>query len=224
MKAITLRRLAILIVALLYTIGCSDGAFTTSLPTAASMAKGGQPVPDPQADFSITDAGLSLQSDGKGVYRSNVCGVGGWWDGVGGSFAPASVKIAKSQQASCAGIAPRAASVTLALRHVSDNPHVDESVPSTVWNVANVKWGTGGNGTTTINAGNNGTPICGTLGLRFSSTTFPLSSNSVRDDLGGGLWHLYTRPWPDNKAYCESGGVVTYWHVSFDMYAQVIGT
>jgi hypothetical protein len=167
---------------------------------------------------------LSLQSDGKGVYRNNVCGVVGWWDGVGGQLNTASGKIPKSQQAACAGIAPRAASVTLTLRHVSDNPHVDESTTPTVWNVGNVKWGTGGNNTTTINAGNNGTPICGTLGLRYSTITFPGTSDTIREDLGGGRWHVYTLPWPDNTAYCESGGVVTYWHVSFDMYAQVVGS
>lgn len=217
------RRVVLFVVALLTTISCTDTSVTTGIDRGASLARGG-PAPDPTADFTITAGPFGLQGDGKGVYGNGVCGVGGSWDGVGGAFGPSSVKIPKSQQASCAGIAPRTASVTLALRHISDDPHVDESPSPTVWNVVNVKWGTGGNNTTTINAGNMGTPICGTLGLRFTSITYPGSSNTVREDLGGGLWHLYTRPWPDNKAYCENGGVFTYWHVSFDMYAQVTGT
>jgi hypothetical protein len=112
--------------------------------------------------------------------------------------------------------------VTLALRHVSDNPHVDNAVSppgSGTFNVQNVKFGFGAAQATTINA--SGTPFCGTLGLRFTSVTFPGSSDVVREDLGGGLWHMYTRPWPDNKAYCENGGVAAYWHVSFDLHVQI---
>ena len=214
------RRL-ISLLTLVTAIGCSDRALTTSLGHEASLAKGGPPAPQ-RVDFTITDAGLSLQSDGKGIYRDGVCGVFGSLSTDVMFLGPDYTRIPKSQQAACAGIAPRAASVTLALRHVSDNPHVDEEVSPSGFNVVNVKFGFGAAAATTVNAGNNGTPICGTLGLRFTSVTFPGSDDVIRDDLGGGLWHMYTRPWPDNKGYCENNGVVAFWHVSFDLNAQVL--
>jgi hypothetical protein len=43
----------------------------------------------------------------------------------------------------------------------------------------------------------------------------------TRDDLGGGQWHMYTRPYPDNIGYCANGGVAAYWHVSLDLTLQV---
>ena len=57
--------------------------------------------------------------------------------------------------------------------------------------------------------------------MRFSPITYPGSSGTVRDDLGGGLWHLYTQPWPNNIAYCNNG-TVTFWHVSLDVNVQVL--
>lgn len=60
------------------------------------------------------------------------------------------------------------------------------------------------------------------LGLRFTPVTFPGTSDVARDDLGGGLWHMYTRPYPDNIGYCENDGRVAYWHVSFDLYVQIL--
>ena len=214
-------RRCINLLTLVMAIGCSDRAFTTSLPEDASLAKGGPPAPQ-RVEFTITDAGLSLQSDGKGVYQDDVCGVLATWSPDLLFLGTAYNRIPKSQQAACVGIAPRAASVTLALRHISDDPHVDETPSPNTFNIVNVKFGFGSAAATTINAGNNGTPICGTLGLRFTSVTFPGSSDTIREDLGGGLWHMYARPWPDNKAYCENGGVVAFWHVSFDLNAQIL--
>lgn len=201
-------------------ISCGDVAMAPDLPSDPSLAKGAPPAAK-DVDFTITDAGLSLVSDGKGTYLDGVCG-------VGGSFAdllflsPAGEKIPKSQQASCAGIAPRRATVTLALKHISDDPHVDDnqSQGGGVFDVGNVKFGFGEALATTINA-TSSAGFCGTAGLRYTPISWPGSDFTVRDDLGNGLWHLYTRPWPDNKASCENNGVVVIWHVSFDIYAQV---
>src|SRR5262245_41058135 len=101
----TISRIAGL-VALVSTASCSDQAYPAGVSREGSVPKGGPPAPT-TAYFTITDAGLSVQSDGKGVYRTDICGVLGTWDGIGGFFGPASVKIPKSQQASCASIAPR---------------------------------------------------------------------------------------------------------------------
>lgn len=213
-----------MLMALSLTMGCTDRAFTASLSQDASLAKGGDQWTSVPAAFTITDAGNSLASDGKGVYTDGVCGVVAWWSSDGGFYLSTALgRIPRSQRDACAGIAPRAATVTLALRHVSDDPHVDESPSPSAFTVVNIKFGDGAAQATTINAGNNGTPICGTLGLRYTSVTFPGSSDVIREDLGSGLWHMYTRPWPDNMAYCENGGIVTFWHVSFDLYAQILG-
>lgn len=208
--------------ALTTAVGCSDAAVAPHLVLdEASLAKG---APSTQkVDFTITDAGMNLVSDGKGIYRDGICGVVGTWSSSGSHLGPAEGRIPKSQQASCVGIAPRAATVTLAVKHISDNPHVDDGASppgSGVFNVGNVKFGFGTAQASTINAAGS-IPFCGTLGLRYTSVTFPGTSDVVREDLGGGLWHMYTRPWPDNIGYCENGGVVAYWHVAFDLYQQI---
>jgi hypothetical protein len=209
---------------LVVALGCRDAAMATDLQVGPSLAKGGAPV-NARADFTITDAGLSLSSDGKGAYRDGICGASGSWGDATTLLAPALGKILKSQQASCAGIAPRTASVILAVRHLSDNPHIDDAASpagSGTFNVGNVKFGWGSALATTINASGT-TPFCGTLGLRYTPVTFPGTSNVVRQDLGGGLWRMYTNSWPDNVGYCENGGVVAYWHVSFELYVQILG-
>jgi hypothetical protein len=202
------------------TFACGESA-TPFDPPGALLAKGGTTTQ--RVDFTITDAGLSLASDGKGIYSDGVCGSWGSWADVL-FLAPAYSKVPKSQQAACAGLAPRVATVTLAVRHVSDDPHVDDAASpgSGTFSVQNVKFGYGAALATIINA-TGSMPFCGTLGLRYTSVTFPGTSDVVRDDVGGGLWHMYTRPWPDNVAYCENGGVAAYWHVSLDLHVQILG-
>lgn len=202
--------------------GCGDAAVGPRTPFEPSLAKGG-PAPSQQADFTIAD-GFSLTGDGKGTYVAGVCGVLGGWDQTGVThLAPAGGKIPKSQQASCAGIAPRRATVTLGVRHISDDPHVDDvesPAGSGTFSVDNVKFGWGAAMATTINASGSA-PFCGSLGLRYTPVTFPGTSSVARDDLGNGLWHMYTRPYPDDIGYCENDGVVAYWHVTFDLMVQV---
>lgn len=209
----------LVIIPLVSALACSDAPGPLPLAPADPLAAKA-PSTTQRADFTITDAGLSLTSDGKGIYRNGICGVTGSNSSSVLLLAPAGATIPKSQQASCAGIAPRAATLQLAMRHVSDNPHVDDMqspAGSGTFGVVNIKFGYGTAQATTINS----SAACGTAGLRFTSVTYPGSSDVVRVDLGGGLWRMYTRPWPDNKAYCENNGVVTYWHVSFDLTAQI---
>lgn len=207
--------LSLLVVA---AVGCGDPA-SPRMPIDVGLAKGGTTTQ--RVDFTITDAGLSLSSDGKGVYQDGVCGSWGSWADVL-FLAPAYSKVPKSQQAACVDLAPRAATVTLAVRHMSDDPHVDDSASapgSGTFSVQNVKFGYGAALATIINA-TGSTPFCGTLGLRYTSQTFPGTSDVARDSLGGGRWHMYTRP-SEDIAYCENDGVAAYWHVSFDLEVQV---
>jgi hypothetical protein len=205
-------------------VACSDATLSPDLPFDPVSAKGG-PSTTQRADWTITDAGLNLTSDGKGPYKDGICGASGVWGTDVTHLATGQAKIPRSQQASCVGIAPRKAAVTLAVRHISDNPHVDDAASpagSGTFDVANVKFGWGEAMATTINASGS-TPFCGSLGLRYTPVTFPGTNHVVREDLGGGLWRMYTRPWPENIAYCENNDIAAYWHVSFDLYVQIIG-
>jgi hypothetical protein len=181
-----------------------------------SFAKGG-PAAYQNVNFTITDAAMDVVSDGKGTYRDGICGVVGKWGSDVLHMAMAEGTIPKSQRASCTGIAPRRATLTLSLKHVSDSPHVDQAVAPVAYDVGNIIFGFGSAAATVVNAAGS----CGTIGLRFSPITYPGSSGTIRDDLGGGLWHLYTQPWPNNVAYCNNG-TVTFWHVSLDMTAQIV--
>ena len=198
---------------------CADGP--TSLPLSGPLlAKGGTVTQ--RADFTISDAGMSLVSDGKGTYTDGVCGVVGTSTTDITHLAPAGASVPKAQKASCTGIAPRAATLTLAVRHLSDDPHVDDAqspVGSGAFPVQNVKFGWGAALATTINA----SPACGTVGLRFTPVTYPGTDNVLREGLGGGLWRMRTSPFPNNRAYCEVNGVPSYWHVDLDIRVQIHG-
>ena len=196
--------------------GCADAPISPPGGTEPALAKSGPSTQ--RVEFTINGAGMDVTGDNKGAYRDGVCGVLGTWSDIL-FLGPVGGRITKAEQASCAGIAPRSVTFTRSLRHVSDSPHIDELETPQAYSVQNIKFGFGAAQATTINS----SAPCGTAGLRFTSITYPGSDFVVREDLGGGRWHLYTRPWPDNRAYCEHNGVVTFWHVSFDMHVQVIG-
>jgi hypothetical protein len=202
----------------LVVVACSDAPADPLRPGGLSLAKGGST--NQTVDFTITDAGMSVVSDGKGTYRNGICGVSGSWSADVLFLAPAGSSVPKSQQAACAGIAPRGASLNLALRHVSSSPHVDVAEAAVGYAIQNIKFGFGAAGATTVNAAGS----CGTVGLRFSPITYPGSNDLIREDLGGGRWHMYSRPWPDNVAYCANGSAGAYWHVSVDLSVQVTGS
>jgi len=196
-------------------VACGEST-APSLPIQVALAKGGTTTQ--RADFSITDAHLA--GDGNGTYVDGTCGVWGSSTSDLVYLAPAEAKIPRSQKTSCMGIAPRTASLSLAVRHLTDSPHIDDSqspAGSGVFDVANIKLGWGTAQAVIINA----LGTCETVGLRFAPATYPGTDTVVREDLGGGLWRMHTRPWPDNRAYCVIGGVATYWHVDMDVQVQI---
>ena len=198
---------------------CTESGPTSPAPTEErpAFAKGGPPATK-NLNFAITDAGMSLVSDGKGTYANGICGVVGVWQDIM-HLAPAEGSIPKSQKAACSGIAPRGATLTLAVRHVTYTPtHVDEYPTPATYAVQNVKFGFGAAAASTINAAGS----CGTVGLRFTSVTYPGSNDLNRVDLGGGHWHMYSDAYPNNLAYCDNGSGVTYWHVAVDLNVDVV--
>ncbi len=221
MSRLPLKCLAIVLV--VGAVSCGDPS-TTPNETPAQLAKGG---PNPTQFLSVTtieDAGTDLTSDGKGPYQNNVCGVSSvanlWNTGTWGfQMAPNAVRIPKSQAAACAGIAPRAASLRLAVKHLSSTPvHVDDIAPVDAGTFAL------GNLALTSLGGSlfNSAAPCGLRGLRLDSQNFPGSNDLIREELGNGLWHLYTAAYPANLAYCENNGVISYWHVVMSIRVQVL--
>lgn len=211
----TLRALSLLLV----LAACTDPPVALKTGNTVDLAKGGGGAIQ-RADFTITDGGLSVSSDGKGTYPDGICGVVGRLQSDILFMAPAGATISGKQKAACTGIAPRTATLTLSIRHISDNPHVDDTLSVAAYAIDNIKVGTAGTSPiTTVNSSES----CGGQGLRFAPPGYPGSDYAVLDDLGGGHWHVYTRPWPDNRAYCEVNGLPAFWHVSLDIYVQLLG-
>lgn len=216
----------------LATVSCSDLSTIPDQPTV-ELAKGGPPQTSLPIAMTFEDAGADLVSDGKGPYQSNVCGVAAAanLDGTAWGFqmSPRGANIPKSQTAACAGIAPRSGTIRLTLKHVSDSPHVDDPAGSGggTFSLGNLALTAAGgskiNGPTPCyHVGHNGS-LSG-LGLRLDSQNFPGSNNLIRENLGNGLWHIYTAPYPGNLAYCEGDNGISFWHVVVNIRVQILGS
>jgi len=229
MSRLPLYRLGI---AIALATACNDPS-TTPVEPGAQLAKGG---PNPTQYSSVTtilDAGADLVSDGKGAYQDNVCGVWSvanlWSTGTWGfQLSPAGISIPKSERAACTGIAPRTATMRLAVKHLSDSPHLDDpaSPDGGTYSLGNLALTyTGGslfNGPTPCYYVSRNGSLSG-KGLRLDSQNYPGSDDLIREDLGNGLWHIHTAPWPDNLAFCEGDTGTSYWHVVVNVQVQIQG-
>jgi len=182
--------------------------------------------------MTIEDAGTDLVSDGKGAYQNNICGVWSvanlWSTGTWGfQLTPAGVSIPKSEKAACTGIAPRTATMRLAVKHLSNSPHLDDPASSAggIYSVGNLALTYSGgslfNGPTPCYYVSRNGSLSG-KGLRLDSQNYPGSDDLIREDLGNGLWHLYTAPYPNNLAYCEGTAGISYWHVVVNVQVQIL--
>jgi hypothetical protein len=181
--------------------------------------------------MTLSDVETDLTSDGKGEYRDGVCGVIAYTIPdvePGFHMSPAGGSIPKSQTAACAGIAPRAATLRLGLQHLSSTPHVDDPAPAIGGSFPLGNLASSPLGATKINSGGG---VCfhvdrrGSLsgrGLRFDPVNYPGSNSLIRDNLGGGQYHIYSAAYPDNIAYCEGDTGITFWHVVVDLNIQVL--
>lgn len=190
----------------------------------APGGNGGPPNSAASVSFVIhdeldgVDAGLT--SDGAGAYSDGECGVDAWLDDVAAFMNPTGERVGRNE---VCDVLPRSATVTLAVRHVSDDPHVDETLATPLTgSMTNVKLGHS-NGRATINV-----PLCAItdpksgktrgLGLRFNPehASFPGSDFlDVTDD--GTTLRFTSKPYPDNVAGCENEDGVSYWHVDVDL-------
>lgn len=217
-----------ILLALVAALAACEQAPTAPTPEVdVHLAKGGNGGPPNAAasvSFVIHDeldgAATGLTSDGAGAYTEGECGVDAWLDDVVAFMNPTGERVSKDEV--CA-VLPRSATVTLAVRHVSDDPHVDETLGTPLTgSMTNIKLGHS-NGRATINV-----PLCAItdpksgktsgLGLRFNPehATFPGSDFlAVSDD--GTTLRFTSKPYPDNVAGCENEDGVSYWHVDVDV-------
>ena len=54
-------------------------------------------------------------------------------------------------------------------------------------------------------------------GLRFDPVGYPGSSSLDVTQTGTNSYHVQTRPYPDNIAYCEDNNGISFWHVVLDV-------
>lgn len=224
-----MRTLCILFVVSLALAACDEAEPTApEVPSAVSLAKGGSGGPPGGEAFPVSfvihdelgGAPTGLVSDGEGPYAEGECGVDAWLNDDVAFMNPDGDRVGRDEV--CA-VLPRSAAVTLAVRHVSDDPHVDETLAAPLTgDLTNIKMGAS-NGRATINIG----ALCAFtqqsgktsgLGLRFNPehATFPGSDFlDVTDD--GTTLRFTSKPYPDNVAGCENEDGVSYWHVDVDV-------
>ena len=232
MKSRYLKALAC--VAILAVPSCSDAPLDPGPAIGPQLAKGGGGgsagggSTDQRLDFDFP-AGSSITSDGLGTYRDGICGTVGVWSDIV-AVAPFT-SIPRSQRTACAGLPQRSATITLALLHGAAADHSDDRVvsahPAGTYTVDQVKVGSLGGGVVNMqgpcNAIDRKGNYAGGTGLRLNPNSYPGTSGIISDDLGGGMWRFHTADFPDNLAYCEENGTVTYWHVDIDLTAQIVG-
>lgn len=210
-------------------VACGDPSVSPTAIVAPVRTSGNAPAASPPGVVTLPVTGMSLVSDNKGDYVNNVCGVlvsGPSSTGV--SLWPTGSSIPQSQTASCTGVAPRGATLTMAVQHVINVPDMDSASVSSTYHLSNFKMGFGANGlvnVAVINAGSycfyrakNGS-LSG-KGLRFDPVNYPKSSY-LRYKQTASSWHVYSAPYPDNLAYCEGDAGISYWHVTVDFTTNV---
>jgi len=216
---------------------------TLSALACAEAPAGPSTDPDPQfgkggtaalrVDFAVPDAGTDLTGDGKGPYQDGLCGVWGSWADIV-HLAPAGSSIPRVQKTSCTGVAPRKLTVVLRSRHVSDDPHVDDTedpLNGGAFSVDNVKFGRLDAGDPTATGVVNVPGMCfvtdargrtSTVGLRFNAAAYPGSHDLDKSQVSGG-WRFTSRPYPDNLAHCGEGTSAGLWHVDLDVTVLMTG-
>lgn len=212
---------AFLAVTLMYAVACSDGATAPNADASPQFAKGGgKPGGSTPTSYPAvwTMADLGIASDGGGAYRDGACGVTASLnlrtDGQWGS---------NMDPDAAGGTCVRSATLTLAVRHVSDTPHVDDtSTPLGVFGIGNFGFVLdSGVGKVNPLAGVSVQPCFTTgrngrtagVGMRFDPSAYPGSSSLLVSGSVETGYLVSTRPYPDNLAYCDTNGTVDLWHV-----------
>ena len=146
--------------------------------------------------------------DSRGAYTSGECGVNAYTVvGAANDLAAHMWPAASTPAASCGGA--RSATVRMLVRHVSDDPHVDDDT-NPVGDLVLGNIAVGVNGVAKINAptlacfhsSRGGKGMSG-IGMRFNTAAYPGSSYLNVTVTGDRLWHIETAPWPNNIGYCE---------------------
>jgi len=223
-------------------LACSDAPVAPEPEPPTLLARGGggggggggKPAPPPPAVFTLHDldvgeAPTGFRSDGRGPYADGACGVYAtiFLDDTRGMSANLLPKRDSANAVATCGYA-REANVHLLVRHLSDDPHVDDtSTPIGEREVFQVGVRLDG-GTLLLNTRQACFKILRSgkasgYGLRFNPGAFPGSSPVDVAQLAAGHYRVQTRPYPDNLAFCEDNSGVSFWHVVVDFEVQAAG-
>lgn len=221
------RGLARLVIATgLVMSACISGPLEPGEDPGILVAKGGgKPAPTPgTGPTSVTVLDLGIRSDGRGAYSDGVCGVTTTifdLDGTGNLWERLILNDGSTLPSSCGE--PRAAAVRMLVRHISDNPHVDDAT-TPVGDVLISNMWFGANGAAKINAPG---PACfyssrggrswSGVGMRFNSAVYPGSDDLNVTVISDRQWHIETAPYPDNVAYCDGDLGTTFWHIDLSL-------
>jgi hypothetical protein len=221
-----------LCIALLGLGGCRDTSALLPTDTGPPQEKpqlakpqpvpGTGPISETILDFTATSEPTHLRSDGRGAYTNGVCGVNASTAGDAANELAVSLwPAASTPAASCGGA--RSATVRMLVRHLGDDPHVDDDT-TPVGDLVLGNMAVGVNGVAKINAptlacfhsSRGGRSMSG-IGMRFNTAVYP-GSNYLNVTVNGDrLWHIETAPYPNNIGYCEGDLGVSYWHMNLSI-------
>ena len=205
---------------------CQDGQ--APLPTASGPelappqpAPGTGPILVTLQDLMASGTPTNLLSDGRGAYVNAVCGVTAHTADNGGVLFAYLSPASTTPAASCGGA--RRATVRMSFRHLSDDPHVDDT-SRRIEDLALGEIAVGVNGVAKVNAptlacfhlSKGGRSMSG-IGMRFNSAAYPGSSYLNVTVTGDRLWHVETAPYPDNIGYCEGDLGISFWHMQVSL-------
>ena len=170
---------------------------------------------------TVSGLATTLLSDGRGPYVHNTCGVSASIGENAGTLFMYLTPAGTTPPASCGG--PRSATVRMVVRHLSDDPHVDDPT-SPIGDLSLGNMAVGLNGVAKINAPTlacfhstkSGKGMSG-IGMRFNPAVYPGSDYLMVTTTGNRLWHIETAPYPDNVGYCEGDLGVSFWHMEINL-------
>lgn len=208
------------------SFACAEFPVEPAGESAIAFAKGGgKPQPAPSVRLTIQDGGVL--SDGQGSYVAGECGFAGSFN-IAEDLTGANMHLSGDPEGCPAA---RSATLRLLVRHVTDDPHVDDATdPLGEFAIAQFKLVL----TNNVGVVNASEPLPGTSaptscfevgnsgrktgrGLRFDAVNFPGSNSLVVTSLGNGAWQARTAPYPNNVAYCENDDGISFWHVDMDL-------
>ena len=192
-----------------------------------------QPNPLSILEYPANDAALKIRSDHRSqylsadgqryIYESGICGVGGEFFAFGSgdvTMDPDAATITGRQKALCG--APRSVSVIFDEPADGGLPRTNPVATGGYFHVFNELWQMPVGVELEVQGGLNG---AGCNVLRFkpdpgrNGLAYPGSNKLLAIRLDDRTWRVYTKPHPDNKAWCDAER--RFYHLPFEILVRV---